>query len=105
LQQQHPLRPPPSLSAQTVHNRNPAQPSTLFQPHKLGAFCSKIRREESLSRSSREVQRKAARVPWEGKKKASSPEREAREGAKKYWIYTHAVLMSVAWVGLLPREC
>lgn len=37
---------------------------------------------------------------------AEEPEEdEAAEAKTRYWIYTHAVLMSLAWVGLLPREC
>lgn len=30
--------------------------------------------------------------------------REEAHNRKTYWIFTHAVLMSVAWVGLLPCE-
>jgi len=30
--------------------------------------------------------------------------KEAQRNNTRYWIFTHAVLMSVAWVGLLPRE-
>ncbi len=26
------------------------------------------------------------------------------DAAERHWIFTHAVLMSLAWVGLLPRE-
>lgn len=35
---------------------------------------------------------------------ATQPEDEAQENKTRYWIFVHAVLMSVAWVGLLPRE-
>lgn len=32
------------------------------------------------------------------------PMRARVEAAQQYWMYTHAVLMSLAFVGLMPRE-
>jgi hypothetical protein len=35
---------------------------------------------------------------------AAGEQEEAEEGNTRYWVYVHAILMSLAWVGLLPRE-
>jgi hypothetical protein len=50
----------------------------------------------------RALQQTADSAPAEG---ADGEEDDAPDAKTKRWMYIHAVLMSLAWVGLLPREC
>ena len=36
---------------------------------------------------------------------AAGAEESESEEDPTYWIWTHGILMSVAWVGIFPRKC
>lgn len=66
--------------------------------------ASRILQQSEAGEKQQEGVKAVGEVADGADEKGGGEEDEAEEAATRYWIYVHAILMSVAWVGLLPRE-
>lgn len=68
------------------------------------AAVAPVARPRELAEGQESAERGGAGGAYSREGGESGEDGEEVEGRKEHWIYTHTVIMCVAWVGLQPRK-